>query len=326
MKIFLSVPARIHLTLIELGPEGYRRNGGLGFALNGISRRLVFEPSNDLSLERLVDVGYSEPDIHDLHTLLQEVSAEKGFASVIRLLEATGQGRHVGTGSGTGITLACLEALFAINNVEVEKSELVRCSGRGGTSGVGITTYFAGGFVLDVGREWDNLPVVSSDDQKSPSNLPQVLVQAPMPEWPIAVLSPDFDPAPVTQERAIFQSLRTSPLSAAQVHETAYHAVLGVSAAVVAADYVSFCRAIDALQRTEWKSREIKAYGERLLEIMARMRALGCDCVGLSSMGPTLFFTARDMARVALALRAEFPDAQVLIASINNSGREISHA
>jgi beta-ribofuranosylaminobenzene 5'-phosphate synthase len=326
MRVTLSVPARIHLTLIELGSNGYRRNGGLGFALNGLSRRLCFDPASRLNLETLAKLGFTQGDIDEISTLLCTVSQQYHFTEALHLRNAEGPGRHLGTGSGTAIALACVESLFKVNGTAVEQQTLVQLSGRGGTSGVGIETYFTGGFVLDVGRTYDATPIVSSDDIKYPSKLPEVLYRTPMPDWPIGIMLPDISSLTLEQERAVFHTLQSAPLSATSIQEAAYHSVFGIAAAVMSKDYVSFCNAVNAIQDTEWKAREIAAYKSDLRSTMNRMRVLGSDCVGLSSMGPALFFLSRDMHAVVTKLRTEFPAAGIHVASMNNTGREINYA
>ena len=292
MKIAVTVPARIHLTLVELGLHGYRRNGGIGFALNAPSRHLEFAPAPEFDLDLLGNLGFATHEVDDIRSLLSRTRLNKGFRDSFRLLSARGSGRHVGTGSGTSVTLACLEALFKVNDAQIDEKELIQLSGRGGTSGVGIRTYFTGGFVLDVGRQYDDEPIVSSDDVVTPASIPNVLSQmsTSMPHWPIGILIPDCEPLTIERERAVFESLKTEPLQSSAVHEAAYHSVFGVAAAVLSADYDAFCQAVNAIQKTAWKQREIRAYGTTISDAIGRMLALGCDCVGLSSMGPALFF------------------------------------
>ncbi|WP_369510459.1 GHMP family kinase ATP-binding protein, partial [Escherichia coli] len=86
---------------------------------------------------------------------------------------------HVGMGSGTGIRLACIEALLALNEVSLPQEELVRLSERGGTSGIGIKTYFDGGLVLDLGVRNDNAGYAPSGlirPKALPASLPRLAV------------------------------------------------------------------------------------------------------------------------------------------------------
>jgi beta-ribofuranosylaminobenzene 5'-phosphate synthase len=326
MKVVVSVPSRVHMTLIELGLHGYRRNGGIGFAVEAPSRHLEFARASAFDLGSLAALGFTPEEIGQLSVTLAEVQCRHHLTDAAALLFATGPGRHVGTGSGTAVTLACLEALFYLNRIPVEPAELIRLSGRGGTSGIGIHTYFDGGFVVDVGRQFDTQTIVSSDEIQRPAHPATLLARYSMPHWRIGLLLPSCPPLTLAQERGVFASLATDPISPADVHEIAYHSMFGATAAVAASDFHGFCDAVNTLQRTAWKRREIAAYGAPVASVMGRMRELGCDCVGLSSMGPGLYFLAADFDRVMDALREQFPDADIVSTVAANRGREIHHA
>lgn len=325
-RLVVSVPARLHLTLIELGQTGYRRNGGIGFGIATPARHLEFVGSPNFDLSRLAALGFSRQEVDRLHTILARVRTAYDLRNATALTAVQGPGRHIGLGSGTAVALACLELLFAINDVSLEPSELIRISGRGGTSGVGIHTYFSGGFIVDAGRAFDTEPFSSSDQIFQPASRPALLARYNMPSWPIGLVLLPRPGLTEAQEKDVFASLNTTPISASEVHEIAYHSIFGASAAVATASYGAFCDAINALQKSAWKRREIAAHGEVVSSTMKRMLELGCDCVGLSSMGPGLFFLAADFDRILGRLRKEFPHACIESSAPANTGREIRDA
>jgi beta-ribofuranosylaminobenzene 5'-phosphate synthase len=65
-------------------------------------------------------------------------------------------------GSKTALLLSMIEALSLLAGCDLSPSKLVELSGRGGTSGVGVSSYFSGGMIFDLGRPNDNLPFVPS--------------------------------------------------------------------------------------------------------------------------------------------------------------------
>lgn len=326
MKVVVTVPSRVHMTLVEVGAQGYRRNGGIGFAIEAPGRHLEFVRTSTFDLSGLASLGFTDEEIARLGATLAHAKSEHGLTDAAKLTIATGSGRHVGTGSGTAVSLACLEALFSLNNVQVEPPDLVQMSARGGTSGIGIHTYFDGGFVVDVGRRFDAQILASSDETPRPTHLPQLLARYPMPPWRIGLLFPSCPSLTLDQERNVFATLTTDPISPAKVHEIAYHSIFGATAAVVTSDFRGFCDAVNVLQHTAWKRREITAHGSAVVSVMGRMRELGCDCVGLSSMGPGLYFLASDFDRTLDCLHKEFPDARIVSTIATNCGREIQYA
>lgn len=326
MKILVSVPSRVHMTLIELGLQGYRRNGGIGFAIEAPAHCLEFASADVHELRNLCGLGFTDAEVERCCAILDEVKHAHRLPYSVRLATAIGPKRHVGMGSGTAVMLACVEALFYANKVRIGQSDLIRISRRGGTSGIGIHTYFDGGFVVDMGRPFDAQAIASSDDIPQPNHPARLLCRYAMPSWRVGMLFPPNESLTADQERAVFASLIQTPISPAEIHETAYHSIFGAAAAVVATDFEAFCKSVNALQSTAWKRREIEAHGSAFASIMNRMRELGCECVGLSSMGPGLYFFAADFDAISENLRQEFPGATIFDTVAVNRGREIRYA
>ncbi len=322
--IKITVPARIHITLFELGADGYRRNGGIGFSVNHSSVELTFVTNGSTSLELLRTIGFDDGEIDALTRKIDSAKSSFSFEHSIQLIHAKSIGRHVGFGSGTGVALAHVEALGILNKAHLSQSTITQLSGRGGTSGIGISTYFSGGFIFDAGREFDNVEAKSSDDVSTVEKAPLVVMRHDMPSWPIGIFTAeDLEPISIEKERHLFAS--KLPLTMSQVESTTYHGVMGALVSVVDQNYSAFCRAINNIQRCEWKQQEIALSGSILSRHMTVLRGLGCDAVGVSSLGPTLYFLSNDMPSTLANIKAAFPNAQVDCVLPNNWGRSINY-
>jgi beta-ribofuranosylaminobenzene 5'-phosphate synthase len=64
----------------------------------------------------------------------------------------------------------------------------------------------------------------------------------------------------------------------------------GIVAATLDFDETTFASAIDALQTRKWKRAEWALHGSALTNLVEDLRSAGARGIGLSSMGPTLFF------------------------------------
>lgn len=228
---------------------------------------------------------------------------------------------HSGFGSSTAIRLACLETLSALFELNLSRHELVNSSERGGTSGIGINTYFDGGFVLDVGH-----PATRTDFSPSHAKMGHspalALTQLPMPEWPIGICIPKSIPLKTQlEEQHFFRN--HCPLPAPAIHEILYHCVYGVTAAIKEQDFDRFCEAVHALQYTAWKKGERDLYGEPLQAIDDAIYDEGAAAVGMSSLGPGLFFFGENLSDKIAVLQTKLPDCQWLLTSPRNSGREV---
>lgn len=322
-KLKISAKPRLHISLLALSSDSYRINGGFGFATN--------DPRCEISLSFADTPSIFDTRIHpslaeELDQLLELIQSEQSTFNFGRSLAISISGNmrpHAGFGSGTAVTLACLEALHILNGSEISPAELVAASGRGGTSGVGIHSYFSGGYVFDLGRKVDGSPFSPSHLNGS-KPLPLLLDQGPMPDWEFGICMPAaIAHKTQAEEREFFQ--RTCPLPADKVYETVYHTLFGLYAAVREADRLAFCAALKAVQNCAWKLAERREYGEALFELEQTIYAAGADAVGMSSLGPSLFFLADDVNGVVSALRRSRPDCDWLVTRPDNRGREINY-
>lgn len=319
----IRVPARLHVTLIDLSKDGYRRNGGIGFSLQELHATLTFEKSNFVELSALSIHGFSEPEIARLTSVLEQQKKLSGLSG-IRLQRASFSNRHSGFGTGTAAAMACIEAFHLINAVELSPSEIIRLSGRGGASGVGVHGYFSGGFIFDVGRAFDDSRLSSSDNVSSGFAPPTAFSRLNFPEWKIGVVQLPVDLiVPLVTENLLFE--KNLPLKDIDVHSTAYHSIFGTCAAVLESNFASFCRSINNIQNCAWKNSEIELYGETVRKYMSRLRLLGCDAVGMSSVGPTMYFFADDFLTVYQRIQNEFPELVISSSWPSNVGRSVSY-
>ena len=144
-KLKIQSNSRLHLSLFSMHDAGLRINGGIGFAIELPSITVKVTPSERSTIFDGRKIGLSRDAERRLKTALENAHNHYSlnhYASI----EISGEAiASHGFGSGTAVRLSCLEALMIINGVEPSNSELVRLSGRGGTSGVGVNTYFSGG-------------------------------------------------------------------------------------------------------------------------------------------------------------------------------------
>lgn len=317
----IEIRPRLHMGLLSMHSGGYRKNGGIGFAVeepttvlevcSSQTFRLTDERQNPLTNAERAVIGRLVDDA---------VRAERfGHSVSTRLLGVARP--HVGLGMGTGVRLAILEGLYLLNGAVGDQEALVQLSERGGTSGIGIRTYFQGGLVVDLGvRNLDhNFLPSSTSGRKSP---PPILARAKMPDWPVCLCLPlALRPRTQAEERDFFRT--AAPVDKHRAYEATYHAVFGAFAAVEENDRESFCTAIDALQKVEWKLREREQYGKELLEVESNLRAYGMTSVGMSSLGPLLYGFGPKTAILTAKEKQEEDGCMIFVTSPANCRRSI---
>jgi len=311
-----SIYPRLHMTLISMHNKNYRYNGGIGFTISNPCHNIIFTPSKTTNI--------SKPDFPELHFLkeqIEEIKNKLKFKDSINFTITDEIPAHHGFGTGTALRLACLEALFIVNKKDYDNETLIKLSSRGGTSGIGIHSYFSGGFIFDLGHKNDARKKLKPSHDIKSTTLPLLLTREEMPDWSIGICIPkDIDPLNHKEERAFFDA--TCPLSKEAVYEASYHALFGTLAAVKTQDYDAFCSSIRNIQECDWKKAERSRHGKRLRFYEDQLYNAGADAVGMSSLGPALFFMAKDINNVIDELK-DLP-CQFLNAKPVNHGRIIT--
>lgn len=317
---------RIHISLIGMNNDGYRLNGGIGFSIASPTLEVSFEPSDTINVTDKRDYGFTLYELEKLKRQLNNVVLEEKFDSAFHCIIHEGMIQsHVGFGSNSMIYLSCVEALFILNQRGYNNQDVIAFSGRGGASGIGINTYFKGGFIFDAG--------ISNYGQRSlaPSSVfvgevvqkPLLLKELKLPQWDLGICIPPIAPKSEDEERVFFQE--NCPIDKNSVESILYEAVYGVTSSLMEEDFNTFCKSIDVIQQTKWKLLERSLYGKELMSAESIIRKAGARCVGMSSLGPMLYFFGDDIDNIVGQAKKEMPLHVCFKTSFNNSSRVVEH-
>ena len=318
----IVVRPRLHLGLISMHNGGVRKNGGIGFAVDEPRGIIRVSESEQSSVEDRREFPFGNTEIEQLHHMVQTVSKTYSLQARISVTLTGNIRTHVGMGSGTAIRLGVLEGLFRVNRKEVSTRELVHASNRGGTSGVGINTYFSGGLILDVGIPNDHAnfkPSSRAINPVVPSSLPGLF----MADWPLCLCVPRTIHTKSQKEEMEFFS-RTAPVPESDSFLAAYEALFGVYAATIENDFIAFCAAIRRFQETNWKLKEWAEYGFKLSELSDNLYELGASAVGMSSLGPMLYCFGDEAALERILQSNGRLECDIWKSRPHNSGRDVS--
>lgn len=301
--IRIDVRPRLHLGLLSLHQGAPRMNGGIGFAIHGPVAEIHAREADQLTIVDARHNPMSDAELVQLVDVIGRFASTEGMTRHAAIRIGGAMRTHVGMGSATAIRLGSVEALALLNKVSIPIERIVAASGRGGTSGVGVNTYFTGGLICDLGRPNDGhsyAPSSKSSGGAPPLALPVVA----LPAWPMLVCLPRSIRPKTQKEEADFFN-RTAPLPPIASYEASYIALFDIYAAAVEGDYDAFCRGVNRIQSTAWKKAERAEYGEPLWTIADRLSKAGADCVGMSSLGPMLFCFADPVRLTAIERLAD---------------------
>lgn len=324
MLVQIKINSRLHITLISLHTNGYRQNGGFGFAIEEPSLNILGEKSQSFEIIDYRVRGFGMDEKQRLLNILEQTADQKNFVQKCTIEISGDVASHMGFGAGTAIRLASLELLYLINASEYTEQEIINASGRGGTSGIGIHTYFNGGYVFDIGRgdQGENF-VPSCATEKHPSS-PLALLHAPMPDWEIGLCIPKYIVSKNEVEEKAFFS-QTCPIEPSESYEALYHVVYGVLGGINEENKAIFGEAIKNIQSCRWKSAERHLYVDEIERIEKVLYSAGATSVGMSSLGASLFFIAEDIQNVIKTAKERLVECDLRVTRPNNTGRIIIH-
>jgi len=201
--------------------------------------------------------------------------------------------QHIGLGIKTSLILVILKAIGLINNFRLTPEILQKLSSRGGTSGIGIHSFFYGGCIIDGGHYQDNLNVYLPSSQQLPSNLPPVISHLKIPKkWHFILLLPQGKRISGKDEIVFFK--KNTPLHKEEVIQTLSIVYHGVAASVAKSDLELLKKSLLAIHRIGFKKRELDNQTRLVRNLFDEISQLSNCAVGLSSLGPLIYVVVEE--------------------------------
>ncbi len=281
--------SRIHLGFYGFDDK-HRLYGGLGLALYYPTYDLVVSPAKSLSAEGC----QSERAFHFARRVLDLVDA--GFELSITIRKCIPQ--HVGLGSTTQLALAIYVAAAKLASRSIDLEEVAKALGRGAVSGIGLTAFARGGFIVDAGLP----PLRPSGYVVKPLlrlRFPRdwvPLLAVPKVEWRVAE----------HEEPALFR--KAGGLSPEQRAELLYTVFRVMLPSIIDRDFLGFTSALERVQLLTgayFAGAQGGIFCCPESELVAGLlKELGARGIGQSSWGPLVygFYEGVEAARRAARL------------------------
>jgi beta-ribofuranosylaminobenzene 5'-phosphate synthase len=322
MRIKMSMirvvsPSRLHLTLIDLNAELGRVDGGAGITLESPGMVVLAAESDTVEVS-----GDSILAIKMKKAAEALLPAGRG----IKLDIKESLPDHVGLGSGTQAALSAAASVNKIYGLGKSVRELAIAVGRGGTSGIGVAAFENGGIILDGGHKFkDKCAFSPSAASRTPPG--PVLFRKDFPDWPIVIAIPNTKGVHDAEEVDIFK--KYCPIPLAEVQEICHVILMQMLPALVEEDLESFGKAINHIQLTGFKRREVELQPRPILDIMEYMRDNGASGSGISSFGPVVYgivdspAEGKKLQKEAQQMLNESFGGEVLLTKAKNRGADI---
>lgn len=285
--LFLEVGARLHFSLIDLGYATRRVFGGCGLAVDNPRSVICWQSADNTELTVTDKAGIDIRTKNTVESAIGRLQSEsRPIHGTLTILATPPQ--HIGLGVTTSLVLSALQVLNEAEGLGFSQRRLKRLSGRGGTSGIGLTAFFEGGFILDAGqRRGSNGGFQPSGSREATSQSLHVARLAFPTNWSIRLLLPEGNRWSGKAESEFFRA--HTPIPDQEVLEVlgiTYHCIVP---SIVDEDLPELKIGLETLNRTGFKAREVASHGPGVRDLLDRLGRLTPAPAGMSSMGPLVY-------------------------------------
>ena len=282
--------ARLHLGLLDNNGELGRLYGSVGLAVDRPKLVLRAAKAKALRVEGL--------ERRRVATYARRFMRRYGFPSGADLNLTSHIPAHVGLGSGTQLALAVGAALARLSGSRLSVREIALAVGRGAHSGIGISTFQHGGFVLDGGHRVLSGTVGSGSKTglsrtAEKNHVPPVLFHHAVPRnWFFVIVIPRT-PKGLNGKKEDNAFIKLPQAPSELVEKISRELLIRMLPALVEKDIVNFGKALTGIQcmvgdcfASIQGGRFANPVSEKTVDFMMDHGAAG---IGQSSWGPTVY-------------------------------------
>jgi beta-RFAP synthase len=321
MALVIKTPARLHLGFLDLNGELGRLYGSMGVAIE--RPQIVLETELLQATAATQSLLVEGLEVERVTTLARRFLLCHPFPGQVRLCLQSSIPAHVGLGSGTQLALAVATALGRLGELSANVKDLSLFMQRGRHSGIGISIFQQGGFVVDGGH------LMGANNW----TIPPVVFNHPFPQtWVFVVVVPETEPGfNGEKEQRAFQSL--PPVPSTLVGKICRLLLIKMLPALIEHDIGSFGQALTEIQQLVgdcFTAVQGGRYASALsAQLVKHMLDWGAHGAGQSSWGPTVYALAEGESQaLSLENRAkEFLEAhskgQVFCTRADNRGAQL---
>ena len=181
MKVKITTSGRLHLGFMDLNGDLGRLYGSIGVTVKAPRTQLTVEKHEKLVINNVKDSNFFKRISSFIKTFSDHYKITPG--GIINITRHIPE--HKGLGSGSQLGLALATALTRICNIDEESHDLALMAGRGLRSGIGITAFKKGGFIIDGGKK-------RISPKKTSPEPPKALLRYKFPSsWHFVIVIPE---------------------------------------------------------------------------------------------------------------------------------------
>jgi len=332
MKIRITTPCRIHLSLIDENGECGRIDGGIGFMLD--RPNVILEATNSANEFQIECNKYYRESIEVINEKASlmfktlNISNKNFHFNLKRYFPS-----HVGLGSKTQLSLAIATAIAKLKEMEIPTEKLTKILERGGTSGIGWRGFETGGFILDGGHDFGDgkeketfLPSSASKNV----NPAITLFRYNIPDnWRFVLVIPNVKKGAYGDEEvSIFQ--KHAPIPREEVNEVSHQILMKIIPGIIKNDLKCLGEGLKVIQGLGFKKIEISLQDPIVKNLLQFFEEYGLKAYGMSSFGPSVIGIVESDIEAEKLFKGVHKKiskigAHIYICKPNNSGAKIEY-
>ena len=315
MRVTVKAYARLHFGFLNLSRELGWNYGSVGVGVDAPRITLVATPAMGLKADG--------PHSERMLKYAERLGAHYNMDWHARLEALDVIPGHSGLGSGTQWALAVGMALLRLHGLKRPPREVAHVLGRGGRSGIGISSFETGGFILETGHK----PTTNGESESRS----QVVMRRDFPEgWRFVLVMADASPG--LSGKAECDAFASLGDTRSMTDTICRMVLLQLLPALVEQDIAAFGKAMSEVDRQTglyFSKTQGGAYRVVATEMVAGLHSAGAHGVGQSSWGPCLYALVDDSNEQAVIraaheqLAVQGLTGTVFVARAKNTGAEI---
>lgn len=316
-KVTIRSYPRVHFGLLELSGNYARIDGSAGLAVSAFPMTVTVSDSEEFC----IDTNNADAEricrytVSDLSPFLPSLRIRIAIHSDSRM--------HLGLGFSTQCALTVGCAILTYFNIPFSQESLALSVRRGGTSGIGIRSFFNGGFIIDGGHLFpEDKDSLGPSSKYTLKTIPPLIARIPFPDWKICIAIPTADTYLGGESEINFWENNT-PIPEDECNYLCKNLLLGIMPALCEKNFNAFCGAMHNSTYYGLKKREIDYWQPQYEQCKQIMEECGWSGVTLSSLGPAIIGFSdsqidNEQAHNELSKYSEFQN--ICIASARNAG------
>lgn len=283
-KVIVDSPARLHLGFYGINKDFGYSFGSIGLAIN------AFRTIVSAQYARNSESSLSNIKLGKINQILKEKKINKNY--VLKIIKSPP--KHIGLGSGTQLSLCSINAINILLNLNLSKDECIRLSSRGKRSGVGIGTFYSGGFIVD-GCKKNLLYSKTLFNLKFPK------------QWHIILINDTSRRGSFGRKESEFFDNKKNKIETIN-KELSFILMRGLFPSILYKDFDNFCDNLNRYQKMTsrfYKSKQNDTYlSDDIAKIIKFATNSGFKGVGQSSWGPLSYIFIESKAEAEDVIKA----------------------